>query len=162
MTIYSPGGMPDGTQIQNLNINDIPSTRRNPVLADIFNRLGFMERQGSGLGKIIDAYQNAYNYTPEMEPTFFSNRAQFTVTLRNLNIGSEIKDISDPNNDSNLDPNQVSILKAIEENPKVTYDQLSVLLGVSRKTTQRIIKLMVEQNLIERIGGTRGYWQIKE
>ena len=54
MTIYSPGGMPDGTQIQNLDINDIPSTRRNPILADVFNRLGYMERQGfivDNLGK---------------------------------------------------------------------------------------------------------------
>ncbi|MFR2169532.1 MAG: ATP-binding protein [Anaerostipes hadrus] len=29
----------------------VPSTRRNPVLADIFNRLGYMERKGSGFGK---------------------------------------------------------------------------------------------------------------
>ena len=31
----------------------VPSTRRNPVLADVFNRLGYMERKGSGFGKII-------------------------------------------------------------------------------------------------------------
>ena len=29
----------------------VPSTRRNPVLADIFNQLGYMERKGSGFGK---------------------------------------------------------------------------------------------------------------
>ena len=31
----------------------VPSTRRYPVLADIFNRLGYMERKSSGSGKII-------------------------------------------------------------------------------------------------------------
>lgn len=36
LLIYSPGGMPDGTQIQGRDIDDIPSTRRNPILADIF------------------------------------------------------------------------------------------------------------------------------
>lgn len=62
LVIYSPGGMPDGTKIQERDIDNIPSTRRNPVLADIFGRLGYMERQGSGLNKIREAYENAVNY----------------------------------------------------------------------------------------------------
>ena len=48
MEIYSPGGMPDGSIIQDRDPLTVPSTRRNPVLADIFNRLGYMERKGSG------------------------------------------------------------------------------------------------------------------
>ena len=51
MEIYSPGGMPDGSIIQDRDPLTVPSTRRNPVLADIFNRLGYMERKGSGLEK---------------------------------------------------------------------------------------------------------------
>lgn len=53
MEIYSPGGMPDGSIIQDRDPLTVPSTRRNPVLADIFNRLGYMERKSSGSGKII-------------------------------------------------------------------------------------------------------------
>ena len=37
MEIYSPGGMPDGSIIQDKDPLTVPSTRRNPVLADIFN-----------------------------------------------------------------------------------------------------------------------------
>ncbi len=59
LVIYSPGWMPDGTKIQERDIDTVPSTRRNPVLADIFGRLGYMERQGSGLNKIREAYENA-------------------------------------------------------------------------------------------------------
>ena len=59
MVIYSPGGMPDGTLVQERVIDAIPSTRRNPVLADVFQRIGYMERKGSGLTKIINAYKNA-------------------------------------------------------------------------------------------------------
>ena len=59
MTIYSPGGMPDGTMIQDRDVAYVASTRRNPILADIFGRLGYMERQGSGLSKIRDAYEKA-------------------------------------------------------------------------------------------------------
>lgn len=43
MEIYSPGGMPDGSIIQDRNPLTVPSTRRNPVLADVLNRLGYME-----------------------------------------------------------------------------------------------------------------------
>lgn len=53
MEIYSPGAMPEGRLIQNMDLDNIPSIRRNPVIADIFTQLGYMERKGSGMGKII-------------------------------------------------------------------------------------------------------------
>lgn len=85
MVIYSPGGMIDGTLVQERIIDSIPSTRRNPILADIFQRLGYMERKGSGLTKIITAYQNANNYDESKVPQFISSRVEFTVILKNLN-----------------------------------------------------------------------------
>lgn len=48
LEIYSPGGMYDGTLIQDRDIDNVPSKRRNPVVADIFSRLDYMERRGSG------------------------------------------------------------------------------------------------------------------
>ena len=57
LEIYSPGGMLDGKFIQQLNPFTVPSKRRNPLLADFFNRLGLMERRGSGMKKIMDAYK---------------------------------------------------------------------------------------------------------
>ena len=90
LTIYSPGGMADGTRIQDRDISNISSTRRNPVLADIFARLGYMERQGSGFKKITEAYRAAYNYRTELEPQFYSDIVSFQVTLYNLNYGQTI------------------------------------------------------------------------
>lgn len=57
MEIYSPGGMPDGSMIQDRDPLTVASTRRNPILADVFNRLGYMGRKGSGFGKIISGYE---------------------------------------------------------------------------------------------------------
>ena len=48
--------MPDGSLIQERDPLTVPSTRRNPVLADVLNRLGYMERKGSGFEKIISGY----------------------------------------------------------------------------------------------------------
>ncbi len=87
MEIYSPGGMVDGTFIQDRNIDRIPSKRRNPILADIFARLGFMEREGSGIRKMRDSYLEAPNYTPGKDPEFYSDRTQFIVTFPNMNYG---------------------------------------------------------------------------
>lgn len=87
MEIYSPGGMVDGTFIQDRNIDKIPSKRRNPILADIFARLGLMEREGSGIKKMRDSYLEAPNFTPGKEPEFYSDRSQFVVTFPNMNYG---------------------------------------------------------------------------
>ena len=87
MTIDSPGGMADGSIIQNQKLSEVSSKRRNPVLADLFARLGYMERQGSGLEKIIEWYQVCANYTEENMPAFASTSSQFIVTLPNLNYG---------------------------------------------------------------------------
>ena len=69
MEIYSPGGMPDGSLIQERDPLSVPSTRRNPVLADVFNRLGYMERKGSGFEKIISGYEFQVNYSEEKKPS---------------------------------------------------------------------------------------------
>lgn len=90
LTIYSPGGMADGTRIQERDISNISSTRRNPALADIFSRLGYMERQGSGFKKITEAYYAAHNYRAELEPKFYSDVTSFQVTLYNLNYGTAV------------------------------------------------------------------------
>ncbi len=81
LEIVSPGGMPDGKRIQDLNIDDIPSIRRNPVICDLFSRLKLMERRGSGLRKIIDQYPE------DASPSFRSTEQSFIVTLKNLNYG---------------------------------------------------------------------------
>ena len=90
LTIYSPGGMADGTRIQERDLSGVFSTRRNPVLADIFGRLGYMERQGSGFKKITETYRAAYNYRADLEPKFYSDAGSFQVTLYNLNYGTAV------------------------------------------------------------------------
>lgn len=83
--IYSPGGMFDGSIVQNLDTDYVASKRRNPVIADIFSRMHFMERRGSGFKKIKADYRRAVNYRKEVEPLFRSTPTSFFVTLYNLN-----------------------------------------------------------------------------
>ena len=57
MEIYSPGGMVDGIAIQDRDLFSVPSTRRNSLFADVFKGFGYMERKGSGFGKIMSDYE---------------------------------------------------------------------------------------------------------
>ncbi len=116
LTIYSPGGMADGTRIQERDISNISSTRRNPVLADIFGRLGYMERQGSGFKKITESYYAAHNYRDELEPKFYSDVSSFQVTLYNLNYGTAVNTTKVAIEDENIAiaPDHVAIEVAID------------------------------------------------
>lgn len=40
--IVSPGGMYDGKNIQEVDIDRVASIRRNPIVADIFSRLDYI------------------------------------------------------------------------------------------------------------------------
>jgi len=86
LEIYSPGGMPDGTLIQERDIGRVPSTRRNPIIAEIFHRLDYIERRGSGFNKILTETANLYGYTDALAPVFKSTPTAFHVILKNMNF----------------------------------------------------------------------------
>ena len=81
LEIYSPGGMMDGSLIQQLNPLSVPSKRRNPLLADFFSRLGLMERRGSGMKKIINTYRLYEHLSDCHAPEFTSNSSKFHLTF---------------------------------------------------------------------------------
>ena len=56
MEISSPGGMANGRRIQDMDLRHIPSMRRNQVISDVFSRLHYMERRGSGIDRIMTSY----------------------------------------------------------------------------------------------------------
>jgi ATP-dependent DNA helicase RecG len=77
--------MADGTLIQEREIDKIPSIRRNPIISEIFHRLDYVERRGSGLKKICTETSYLYGYTEEYFPTFSSTPTAFHVILKNMN-----------------------------------------------------------------------------
>ncbi|MBQ3164861.1 MAG: putative DNA binding domain-containing protein [Lachnospiraceae bacterium] len=161
MEIYSPGGMPDGSLIQERDPLSVPSTRRNPVLADVFNRLGYMERKGSGFEKIISGYEFQVNYSEEKKPSFRSDRYQFTVIMPNLNYGEEIN--SKASNEALDEALEMRLLNLLKEQPELTQKEMIVMLDTSRATLQRLMKELENAQRIERKGGKRyGYWEVKE
>lgn len=83
LEITSPGGMMNGRRVQDMDIRHIPSMRRNQVISDVFSRLGFMERRGSGIDRILNSYVEA-----AQKPTFYSDSDFFIVTLPNRSVAT--------------------------------------------------------------------------
>ena len=164
MEIYSPGGMPDGSLIQDKKLFEVPSIRRNPIIADVFARLDYMEREGSGFKKIIDAYKTAPNYTEGREPTFKSTHSSFHVVLPNLNYQSEnIFDDSDVQSIiyDNLIGNQKIIYGLIMKNTGISKMQLVEKSGLKSSEVKNAIDRLVKKYLIEYKGDNKregGYY----
>lgn len=156
MEIYSPGGMPDGTVIQDRNIQAIPSMRRNPVIADIFARLGYMERPGSGLGKIRSSYEVSANFETGKEPVFYSDRSQFLVTLCNLNYrdGDMVKDSSE-NASSALEINlrQDQILQTMLSAHKYSLGEVADKVGLKETMAKILLDDLVEKGYLRFVAG---------
>ena len=83
LEITSPGGMMNGRRVQDMDIRHIPSMRRNQVISDVFSRLGFMERRGSGIDRILNSYVEV-----TQKPTFYSDSDFFIVTLPNRSVAT--------------------------------------------------------------------------
>ena len=181
LEIYSPGGMMDGKLIQQLNPLTVPSKRRNPLLADFFSRLGLMERRGSGMRKIIDAYKQYEHLTTYHAPEFNSNSSEFHVTLWNLNyVEEEESEFLKEKKEFLKGPNEFlkekkeflkdekeflrvkrMIYKMVSTNPQITVAKMSVTIGLSDRQIRKYIKKMTDLNLIIREGGRKnGSWKI--
>ena len=85
--LVSPGAMLDGTQIQDRDIYNVPSIRRNPVIADMFTQLDYMEKRGSGLRKMREMTEKLPNFLPGKEPHYKTEASSFFTTFYNLNWG---------------------------------------------------------------------------
>lgn len=85
--LVSPGAMLDGTQIQDRDIYNVPSIRRNPVIADMFTQLDYMEKRGSGLRKMRELTEKLPNFLPGKEPLYKTEASSFFTTFYNLNWG---------------------------------------------------------------------------
>ena len=154
--IYSPGGMVSGIPLTRDNILAIPSKRRNPVIADIFSRLKYMERRGSGFKKIIGDYEKQPNFTKDKEPVFNDSYDSFVLTIYNLNYGNVPQDV--PQDVPQGYDIGLQIKQLIQKDTKITRKRIAEILGISEKTVGRKIKDMNDVHYIGR--GYSGHWEI--
>ena len=159
--IYSPGGMVSGISLEGKDLLKIPSKRRNPILADIFSRLKYMERRGSGFKKILADYEGQVEFDETKMPVFEADNDDFTLTLYNLNYGTNYATQVKQNGTQGdtQDDTQEKIIKMIEENPRVSTSDMAKRLGIGIATVKRKIKKMPNISYVG--SGYSGHWEIK-
>lgn len=81
MEIVSPGGMFSGGRIQDMDLHRVPSIRRNEIISDLFGRLHYMDRRGSGISRILNSYLEFVE-----QPRFYSDAMSFSVVLPNRSV----------------------------------------------------------------------------
>jgi len=176
MEIYSPGGMPNGKRAQDYDLFTTPSKRRNPVIADMFQRLDLMERRGSGFRKIRDAYLYSPNFRTECMPRFSSDATDFYVVLPNLNYGVALEDFQPAattktitrtttktiiKEEVAITKDEWAVLQIIRGNPTVTAEEIGRKLGLSRAGAIYHINKLKSITMIRRVGTPRnGHWEV--
>lgn len=166
--IVSPGGMYDGTFIQDRDIFNISSVRRNPVIADLFARMNLMERRGSGLKKIVEAYESEEKYNEGLIPEFRSTESAFFTVLKNLNyeeinVGQNVGESVGQNVGQKLSPKQRrgNIIELIKENPTITAKNISTIFNLNQRTIERDLAKLTEEGYIKYEGSSKdGKWVI--
>lgn len=161
LTVTSPGGMYNGMLIQNLDIANVSSERRNPVLANVMAQLDYMEKRGSGLTRICNETKALDGYKDELKPVFESSHAQFqTIIYASVNIsnvGDNVGDMSE----TKLNERQYRIINLIRQTPSITAKQMSEILSVSSRTVERDIAILKKYKKLTRDGDDNdGVWVV--
>ncbi len=161
LTVTSPGGMYNGMLIQDLDIADVSSERRNPILANVMAQLDYMEKRGSGLTRICNETKALDGYRDELRPVFKSTPTQFQTIIfastDRTNVGDNDGDVSE----MKITERQQKILNLIKESPTISGRQMSEILSVSQRTVERDLSTMQKNGILKHEGKDNdGSWQI--
>ena len=175
LEVFSPGGMPSGAIVQNLDMRHVPSQRRNPVIADIFQRLDLMERRGSGFGKILDAY--AFECKKRgicLTPSFSSGASEFFVILPNLNYDRDVvtdapthsakAEFAQSNRLSNVQSKHAKVIvRAIRADASITILEMCRKTKLSQSGVYKVLTALKNANVIRHVGPDKGgHWEVIE
>lgn len=141
----SIGGLVNGVTLKDITMGI--SVCRNVKLANIFYRLELIEAYGTGLVKIMDAYEGT-----GMMPRIETSNNAFKIILPNLNAITE-----------SAKPKQIGLEKDIpekkvialtKEQGVITRKEVEMLLDMGQSSCGRLLKKMVENGLL--IQGGKG------
>ena len=156
LEFVSIGGLMPGIDLEDIMVGI--SVCRNQDLANVFYRLHLIEAYGTGMGKIMKAYEGM-----EKKPVIETTKNAFKIILPNVNA----KDEKDSNPALSSEPltnasdgvpisaREEKVLEYVRIYGAVTRNDVIGLLGVSSSTAVRILKNLVKNNLLKQNGKAR-------
>jgi ATP-dependent DNA helicase RecG len=161
--IENPGGLPYGIRKQDFGKS---SVRRNPIIADLFHRMGKVERMGSGIERMRELMHDAGLKEPVFEMDAFFRVTFYRDPRYSLKADRETveKGLVEKLGDrlvEKLGENEKRILEIIAKNRFVTIPELSKMLGISTTAVENNLAKLKVKKMLKRIGPDKGgHWEI--
>ncbi len=146
--IISPGGLPIGiTEAEYLDGR--VSIPRNKIIADIFLRLGIIERLATGIRRIREYYKNS-----GVNPEFLIAQNSIKVVLPKINHKTES---SEQFNifENQLNENELKIMKYVKSTGRIIRKEPEGSLSLKKTQTVQILGGMVDKGVLLKIGAGR-------
>lgn len=161
LVVTSPGGMYNGTLIQEQDIADVSSERRNPILANVMAQLDYMEKRGSGLTRICKETEALSGYKEELKPVFKSTTTQFQTIIYASHNRQNVGDMSETMSEIKLTERQQYIISLIKNVPTITVKQMSEIMSVNKRTIERDLTHLKKIGKLMREGSDKdGIWVV--
>jgi ATP-dependent DNA helicase RecG len=138
--LVSVGGLVKGISIHDIMMGI--SVCRNSKLANVFYRLQLIEAYGTGMRKIVNAYENSRK-KPKIEATDNA----FKIILPNLNYN-----MAADTGKSNNNPDVEKVLKLAEKKGFITRGEVEMLLNCGQSTAGRLLRKMCDMKLLVQKG----------
>lgn len=154
----SIGGLLPGIDLEDVMVG--LSICRNQNLANVFYRLHLIEAYGTGIGKIMKAYEGM-----QKKPVIETTKNTFKIILPNINAKYETEEATMLEVKSGIPFTTISKKKISDAEEKIleytrihgviTKNNAIELLEVSASTASRVIRKMVRSNLLKQNGKAR-------
>ncbi|HHT77754.1 MAG: AAA family ATPase [Mollicutes bacterium] len=136
--IMSPGGLPKGITEEEYLEGQV-SILRNPIIGNVFFRLHHIERFGTGVKRIKQAYAGS-----DRNPQFGVFESSVRITLPLLV------------NKSSLSRDERLICEVLSGRKKLSSSEIATVTGFGKTKVVSILKSLVEQGLVKSVGTGRG------
>ena len=167
VVIVNPGGLPSGITKANFGKESI---RRNLIIADLFHRMGKVERIGSGINKMRNLMREANLKKPVFESENFFRAVFYRDPRYSLKqeskekMGQKTTQKTIQKTDQKTTRKQRAMLSYLKKNPQASREEMARNIeGITESGIKYNLKVLQEKGLLERIGSPKGgYWQIVE
>lgn len=145
----SVGGLLPGIDLDDIMVG--LSVCRNQNLANVFYRLQLIEAYGTGMRKIMNAYENR-----SRKPIIESTSNAFKITLPNINTMQEKPNLNETKLFCFLNEEKRRVFEFARTHGYVTRADVESLLETSTSTATRLLRRMVENDVLAQHGKGKG------
>lgn len=144
LEVSSPGGLPTGISEKEY-LNGQISQLRNPILANVFFRLKYIEMFGTGIKRINESYKD-FAVKPNFE--IFENSIKITLPIITTKLF--------------LTTDEKIVMDIFKDGSILSSSEIVEMTGFKKDKLNRLLKKLVQKNYIEIIGNGRGTKYLKK